>query len=121
MKSYEKELLRALPNDKKVKNEYNRIMELFHVAPPNQLKLARKEISRAAFLGVVLDQLEKDILEIGYEEPYKNGAEQYGKKKSAAADLHVSYTKNYLAVMKSLHNFLDSIGEPDEQDDFERF
>lgn len=121
MTAKDRAIAAALPDDEQVKAEYKRIMALFNDADPAQLKLALKEISRAAFLGVMLDRLERDITENGYSEEYMNGAKQFGIKKSAAADLHVSYTKNYLSVMKVLHKFLDRTGGVADQDGFEGF
>ena len=66
------------------------LLKLFENAPEQKLNLARKELARAALLGVTIDRLEKDITMKGYEEDYQNGQNQKGKKKTAAADLHVS-------------------------------
>lgn len=113
--------IKELPKDKEIRTEFKRIFSLFEGAPERKLELAGKEIARAAFLAVTIDRLEKDISENGYEEPYQNGQNQMGKKKTAAADLHVSYTKNFLAVMKQLHSFLDGNGGSEEGDPFDAF
>lgn len=112
--------IRDLPDDKEIRGEYRRLLKLFENAPEQKLNLARKELARAAFLGVTIDRLEKDITMKGYEEDYQNGQNQKGKKKTAAADLHVSYTKNFLAVMKQLHGFLGA-ETGDEDDPFDSF
>ena len=112
--------MRDLPDDKEIKREFKRIFTLFQDAPEKQLELAGKEISRAAFLAVTIDRLEIDISRNGYEEPYQNGAYQTGKKKTAAADLHVSYTK-FLAVMKQLHSVLGAMEEESAGDSFDEF
>lgn len=109
-----------LPDDKEIRAEFKRIWKLFEGAPEQQLKLAGKEISRAAFLAITIDRLERDITENGYEEDYQNGQNQKGKKKTAAADLHVSYTKNFLAVMKQLHTVLGD-SEREAGDEFDAF
>jgi hypothetical protein len=111
----------ALPNDEAVRDEYARLMTLFKRAPKDKLALARKLISRAAFLAVTIDRLEQDIAINGYEDEYQNGANQSGKKKSAAAELHVVYTKNLIAVMKQLYDMLDVKKSPGEGDDFDDF
>ena len=103
----EKTLKEALPDDEKMRMEYARLMALFKSAPKNKVALARKLISRAAFLAVALDDIEKDISENGYEQEYQNGENQRGMKKSAAAELHVTYSKNLFAVMKQLNEMLD--------------
>jgi hypothetical protein len=106
----EKILKAALPEDEQIKTEYNRLMAIFKLAPKEKLALARKLISRAAFLSVTIDALEKDISENGYEQEYQNGEFQRGMKKSAAAELHVTYSKNLFAVMKQLNDMLDIKG-----------
>ena len=108
----ELQLMAALPNDVDVRAEYKRLMDLFKDAQTDKLALARKLVSRAAFLAVTIDRLERDIAENGYEDEYQNGVNQSGKKKSAAAELHVTYTKNLLAVMKQLNEMLDIKASP---------
>lgn len=116
----EKKLIAALPDDEAVRGEYDRLMKLFKSAPKEKLSLARKLISRAAFLAVTIDELEKDVSENGYEQEYQNGENQKGMKKSAAAELHVTYTKNLLSVMKQLDDMLD-IKAAGGGDPFENF
>jgi len=112
----------ALPDNEAIRDEYARLMSLYKTAPKEKLALARKLISRAAFLAVTIDDLEDDIATNGYEDEYQNGEFQKGKKKSAAAELHVTYTKNLLAVMKQLDDMLDvQVSIPGKGDAFERF
>jgi hypothetical protein len=110
----------ALPDNEDIRREYDRLMKLFKTAPKENLALVRKLISRAAFLSVTLDELEKDIAENGYEQEYQNGENQKGMKKSSAAELHVTYTKNLLAVMKRLNEMLD-VKSSGGGDSFESF
>jgi hypothetical protein len=104
----EKALKAALPDDERVRAEYARLMTLFKAAPKEKLALARKLISRAAFLSVTIDDIERDISENGYEQEYQNGENQRGMKKSAAAELHVTYSKNLLSFTKQLNEMLDT-------------
>ena len=116
----DKVLKAALPDDEAVRFEYDRLIKLFKKDPKEKIAIARKLISRAAFLAVTIDELEKDISKNGYEEEYRNGEFQYGKKKSADAELHVTYTKNLIAVMKQLNDMLD-IKSAGGGDPFESF
>ena len=52
--------------------------------------------------GVSLEDLEEELNETGWVETYQNGESQFGMKKSAAADVHISLTKNLNAIMKQL-------------------
>ena len=47
-------------------------------------------------------QLEEQLNETGWVEEYQNGENQKGMKKSAAADVHISLTKNLNAIIKQL-------------------
>ena len=112
----------SLPDDEEIVAEYRRLLSLFESLPEKQLGIARKLISRAAFLTVTLDRLESDIVRDGYEQEYRNGEFQHGKKRSIAADLHVAYSKNLFTVMKQLADLLSSqAAPPEELDEFERF
>ena len=115
------QIYEALPGSKEVRQEYKRLLDLFKNADQKQLELAKKEIARAAFLAVTLDKLERDIDENGYKEEYQNGENQKGVKESAAAKLHVSYTKNFLSVMKQLHDYLTPGTNEGAGDDFDTF
>lgn len=111
----------ALPDNEDIRKEYERLLKLFEGANAKKLELAKKEIARAAFLTVTIGKLEEDINTNGYKEEYQNGENQKGIKKSAAAELHVSYMKNFLAVMKQLHEYLDPVANEDSGDDFDKF
>ncbi len=116
------EILRqALPSDPEIKQEYNRLMDLFKEADPAAIALHRKTIARAAFLSITCDRLEKDVAAHGYQQAYNNGGGQSGFKKSTAADLLPNYTKLYLACMKQLQDVLQPTTQAQELDEFELF
>lgn len=77
-------------------------MEIFQGMDPNKLAVVKSIIERLAFLTVNLQDLEEDLLRDGWVEEYTNGANQSGIKKSAAADVHISLTKNLNALTKQL-------------------
>ena len=49
-----------------------------------------------------LEDLEEQLNETGWVETYQNGENQSGMKKAAAADVHISLTKNLNAIVKQL-------------------
>lgn len=116
----EKALFNALPEDEEIRAEYDRLMTLYKDAPPATLSLYRKLISRAAFLAVTCDRLERDIAAHGYQQAYNNGGGQSGLKKSTAADLLPNYVKLQLAVTKQLHAALKN-AMPEEEDELIEF
>lgn len=86
----------------RIKRERDRLGEIFRTLDKNKLDTAETLIDRAAFLTVNIQELEAEINEHGWTEEYQNGANQTGVKKSAAADAHISLTKNLSSIMKQL-------------------
>ena len=86
----------------RVKKEKARLMELFKDLEPNKLQTCQALIDRAAFITVSLQDLEEQLNETGWVEYYKNGETQSGLKKAAAADCHISLTKNLNTIIKQL-------------------
>ena len=87
--------------EKKIRKETRRLEEIFRDLEPNKLRTVNTLIYRAAFITVSL-HLEEQLNRDGWVEPYQNGNNQSGFKKSAAADVHISLTKNLNAIMKQL-------------------
>ena len=86
----------------RIKKERERLLEIFKDLEPNKLSTCQALIDRAAFITVSLEDLEVQLNETGWIEPYQNGEKQSGMKKAAAADVHISLTKNLNAIVKQL-------------------
>lgn len=86
----------------RIDKEKRRLRRLFRDLEPNKLKTCQAIIDRVAFITISLEDLEEQLNETGWVEPYKNGENQRGLKKAAAADAHISLTKNLNALMKQL-------------------
>ena len=86
----------------RIKREKDRIMEVFKDLEPNKLQTCAALIDRAAYITISLEDLEEQLNDSGWVETYQNGENQYGLKKSAAADVHISLTKNLNAIIKQL-------------------
>lgn len=86
----------------RVDREKKRLQEIFKDLEPNKLETCQSLIDRAAFITVSLQVLEVQLNETGWVEHYQNGANQGGMKKAAAADVHISLTKNLNAITKQL-------------------
>ena len=87
---------------KRIKKERARLMQIFADLDENKKKTCEALIDRAAFITISLQDLEAQLNETGWVETYQNGENQYGMKKAAAADVHISLTKNLNAIMKQL-------------------
>lgn len=57
-------------------------------------------------MQVLLIDLQEDINENGYREEYKNGENQYGYKRSIAADLYQVTIKNYSSIIRQLEKMM---------------
>lgn len=88
--------------EKRIDKEKKRLLEIFGDMDPNRLAACLTLIDRAAFITVSLQDLEDRLNKIGWTETYTNGANQEGIKKAAAAEVHISLTKNLNAIMKQL-------------------
>lgn len=86
----------------RVKKEKARLMDLFKDLEPNKLQTCLALIDRAAFITVSLEDVEAQLNDTGWVEYYQNGENQSGYKKSAAADVHISLTKNLNTIIKKL-------------------
>lgn len=86
----------------RIKEEKERLSKIFDGLDKNKLDTCAALIDRAAFITISLQDLEEQLNLTGWVEEYQNGENQYGMKKSAAADVHISLTKNLNAIMKQL-------------------
>jgi hypothetical protein len=86
----------------RIKKERARLEEIFSDLEPNKLSTCQALLDRAAFITVSLEDVEEQLNEIGWTEYYQNGETQSGWKKSAAADVHISLTKNLNTIIKQL-------------------
>ena len=86
----------------RIKKEKDRLQDIFKDLEPNKLKTCTALIDRAAFITISLEDLEEQLNETGWVETYQNGENQSGMKKAAAADVHISLTKNLNAIVKQL-------------------
>lgn len=86
----------------RIKKEKKRLFNIFAGLEPNKLDTCQALIDRAAFITISLQDLEEQLNETGWVETYQNGENQSGLKKAAAADVHISLTKNLNAIVKQL-------------------
>ena len=90
----------------RIAREKERLLDIFEGLDENKLRTCSTLIDRAAFITVSLEDLEQELNENGWTETYTNGRNQEGVKKSAAAEAHISLTKNLNAIMKQLLEFV---------------
>jgi len=88
--------------EEKIKREITRLGKVFKTLDKNKLATVQSLIKIAAFNAVSLDELQEIINQDGYTHEYKNGANQYGIKQSAEAELHIQMTRNQTTIIKQL-------------------
>ena len=91
-----------MKKETRIQREKQRLLDLFKGLDENKLQTCLSLIDRAAFITISLEDLEAQLNETGWVEPYQNGENQSGMKKAAAADVHISLTKNLNAIIKQL-------------------
>ena len=110
------EKYKLLVDEERFKKELSKLKKLFKEIDPDKKKLVERLIENAAFMQVLLMDLQSDISQNGYKEEYKNGENQYGYKRSIAADLYQVTIKNYSAIIKQLSNLLPEPEEEEKED-----
>ena len=91
-----------MKKETRVQREKDRLLDIFKDLDENKLKTCSALIDRAAFITISLEDLEVQLNDTGWVEYYQNGENQSGMKKAAAADVHISLTKNLNAIVKQL-------------------
>lgn len=114
--------------NKKVKKEVKRLSNLLRNKgiDNDKLKIANELINDIAFLTVESIELKEQVQTFGTTEEYQNGANQRGRKKSAAFEAYLNLIKQKSALIKQLTDLLPVTEEPvaiptdKEDDDFEK-
>jgi hypothetical protein len=88
--------------EQRTKEEKTRLRGIFKDLDENKKKLVTPLIEKAAFMSVELDDLQAQIETEGWTSEYKNGANQFGTKKSPEAETYIALSKNYAAIIKQL-------------------
>lgn len=88
------------------KKVYNSI---FGAMETDRLSAIQPLIDNACFMAIILEDLQKEILEKGVTDKYQNGANQYGIKKSAEVETYNVMVKNFSTLMKQIIDALATL------------
>ena len=91
-----------LSKDKRIKKEISRLRKSFVDLDKNKLNTVKTLIETAAFMAVMLEDLQDTINFDGCVVEYQNGENQHGFKKSPEVETHISMTRNYTTIIKQL-------------------
>lgn len=117
------------PTQKLINAEEKRIIKYLKnkAIDEDKLNIALDLVKDIAYMTVKTAELKKDVDTYGMVEEYQNGANQRGRKKSAAFEAYLNMTKQKSALIKQLTDLLpvDETYNPsspaDNKDEFDEF
>lgn len=89
-----------------IKKELNRLKKSIKHIDENKKKVLIKLFDDAAFITVTLEETRKIIARDGIIEPYQNGANQKGLKKSSAVEVYDKMLNTYLKVIEQINKVM---------------
>lgn len=114
---------RTKTKEERIRGEKNRLTRLFKELPEKKKKLTVGLIERAAFMRVELEDLEADLKENGWTEPFQQSekVEPYDRARPQGQTYN-TMNASYQKIMKQLHDMLPTEAPQKQQDDgFEAF
>ena len=102
---------REKTKEERVRSEKTRLNNLYKALEPSKKALAAGLIERAAFIRVECQDLEADLREHGWTEPFQQakGMEPYDRARPQGQSFQ-SLTANYLKVIRQLDSMLPQDG-----------
>lgn len=91
-----------MTKEKRIKKEIDRLNEIYKDLPEDTYTVLQPLIQNASFMKVTLEDLQEEIQRNGAVEEYQNGANQYGRKQSAAILAYNATLRNYDNTIKIL-------------------
>lgn len=113
---------RRKTKEERIRGEKNRLIKLFKELPEKKKKLAIGLIERAAFMRVELEDLEEDLKENGWTEPFQQSEkmEPYDRARPQGQTYNTMNT-SYQKIMRQLHDMLPVEAAKPKDDGFEDF
>lgn len=113
---------RTKTKEERIRSENNRLNKLFKELPEKKKKLAIGLIERAAFMRVELEDLEADLKENGWTEPFQQSekVEPYDRARPQGQTYNTMNT-SYQKIMRQLHDMLPQEPVKVKDDGFEDF
>ena len=88
------------------KKELKRLNSFCKNIADNKMSVLQKLIEDAAFQAVTLDEAKQILRRDGLIDIYKNGANQYGQKKSATFEVYDKMSNTYLKIIKQISDIM---------------
>lgn len=107
--------------EKKIKAEKNRLNLIYKEMSDDKKRLVIGLVQRQAYLRISLDELENDLNENGYTEPFSQGNQEPYDRKRPNADIYTSMIANYMKIVKQLSDLLPKDEVKQVSDGFDDF
>lgn len=109
-----------MTKDGRIKREISRLKKLFSDMPESTKKKVDSLIKNAAFMTITLEDLQEAINRTGPVSEYKNGANQWGTKKSPEVEIYNAMIKNHMSIIKQLTELMpqEEPPPPEVEDSF---
>lgn len=101
----------------RIKEEKNRLNNLYSELPQEKKMIAEGLIERAAFMRVELDELEADLQENGWTELFSQGNQEPYERARPQGQSYNTLNANYQKIMKQLDTMLPPPAPPKQEGD----
>lgn len=93
-------------NLERITLEKDKLVAQFDKIEPRKMKVVERLIDNAAFMSVMLEDIQAKINQNGYMVEYQNGENQWGMKKSPEIEIFNQTISNYSKIIKQLTDLL---------------
>ena len=116
---------KELTVEERITQEYRKLMAIYKDMEKPKKTIATGLIGRAAFMRVQLEDLELDLMENGWTEPFSQGNQDPYDRARPAAQIYNSTNANYQKIIKQLDGMLPKVTDTptkgEDDDGFDRF
>lgn len=115
---------KELTVEERIVQEHRKLMAIYKDMEAPKKTIATGLIGRAAFMRVQLEDLEIDLLENGWTEPFSQGNQDPYDRARPAAQIYNTTNANYQKIIKQLDGMLpkaEAAPKKDDDDGFDGF
>ena len=116
---------KELTVEERITQEHRKLMAIYKDMEKPKKTIATGLIGRAAFMRVQLEDLELDLMDNGWTEPFSQGNQEPYDRARPAAQIYNSTNANYQKIIKQLDGMLPKVADTPakgaEDDGFDRF
>lgn len=114
---------KELTKEQRIRKEFNRLKRFYKaLVSDEKLKSIDGLMQRAAYLRITLEDMEADLDENGFTEPFSQSENQTPyERERPTARLFNTLTKNYQSAMAQLNKVLPDEAPKDTDDGFDSF